>query len=407
MTLSYDRLTALDCYDLQPDASERAKKRQHFPKHRKASDTPHSHALVYAAHADALLLQAMVSRFRGIASGSAVLFSPAWVFWGYATCVMWDDTLREIAKKEFTWALAGGSLAIVSTLAFVAVIIMCIRTLRLDFFAPKETPLVFNRTTRKVYRFVQDVPTLYFIKGWKGILPSIGNLLRYWASAFLPWPRMLLIEYDWDCLEAEYYTQTGRSGSVIRTSHHLDLYVREAPGSDTVIGSFPLAPSLMVGEPVARNVWEHMRRYMEENGPALSPGDSPAQPAPRGFWQAANALFNGPGWLFFIGIAIWLWPETRNEYLCWTQTDQCTLAIYRASLMGTIWKGLIIIPTYFFLTWVFFAIVASYLSPDVPLPAEALAGAGEKLDIRKLAKEAKNAVSVPPNQGSIQHATGK
>jgi len=101
---------------------------------------------------------------------------------------------------------------------------------------------------------------------------------------------MLLIEYDWDCLEAEYFEQTRLVGKVVTTLYVLQLVAKESPTSDKLIGGFTLASPLMVGRTTAMDLWEHIRRFMEENGPALSSGDEPSPPYPTSFIKAAFTL---------------------------------------------------------------------------------------------------------------------
>ena len=399
MKAHYTHLTAVDCYDPQPGVSERSQTRRLFSKYEKASDTPSGHGLIGNAYDNVIVLQSMPSKLRGLislfASGMAGLAS----FGGlYAIPFLIRFALQNYASPENSaWGSAFDVLLIVlfsilSAIAFIA----AIRSFRLDWRSPKEVPLVLNRKSRKVFRFVQDVPGIENCIKEGGVWGAIKGLSGYVLDTFRPWPGMLLIEYDWDCLEAEYYKQTGPSGNVIRTDHYLNLFVREAPGSDKVIGSFPLAPSMMVGETMACNVWEHVRRFMEENGPALSPGDVPGPAAPRGFWQGLNSTSCGSGWIVFLAIAIWLWPETRNEILYfYDHTKYLYLVLEDKTLLNALWKPFVAFPTYFVLVWSFFGGVSGYLSPEVTLPSAALEGAGERLDLAQLAKAGRPASPTP------------
>lgn len=394
---TYERLTAADAGGPEAPASERAKKRQHLPRDRKASDTPRSIGLVSRAYENTLFLEAMPSRYRGMASVFGVLLFWAALNIGHHASSMSVDVLGEVTKGSYGFASWGLALVIFTTLLCALCLITAIRIFRFDLLAPKVIPLVFNRRTRKVYRFSQDVPGLNLLFGPTGRFSLLG-LGRYIVMTFLPWPNMLLVEYDWDCLEAEYYEKTGPSGNVIRTDHYLDLYVREAPGSDKVIGSFSLAPSILIGEESAKDLWEHVRRFMEENGPALSPGDQPAPPPPSGFWQAANALFSGPGWLLLLGFVIWKWDKLYWEIVFFTTDHRVNEALWTEAMqkmkMGLL-ESLGLYFSCFFLAGIFFAVLAAYLSPAVELPPELTADAGAPVDLDELAQSLATVATSP------------
>ena len=395
MTLgrNYERLTAADVGGEESPASERAKKRQHLPKDCQQSNTPRSISLVSRAYENALFLEAMPSRYRGLASVFGVFLFGCTFFFVKISARIAELFVAGVLTGEFGYLdiILNVLMVVLSPITALAVFVIAIRVLRFDLLAPKVIPLVFNRKTRKVYRFAQDVPGMNLLVGSTGRF-SLSGLGRYIAMTFLPWPKMLLVEYDWDCLEAEYYETTGPSGNVIRTDHYLDLYVRETPGSDKVIGSFSLAPSILIGKESARDLWEHVRRFMEENGPALSPGDKAAPPPPKGFWQAANAIFAGPGWLIFLGIVIWKRDLAYYELLYWILPHgslQRREALDMSTRLGmdagiVVWAALFL--SCFFLAGVFFAVIASYLSPAVELPPELTADAGAPIDLDALAR---------------------
>ena len=389
----YERLTAAAIGAEESSASERARKKERLRKDHKASETPRSISLVSRAYENTLILEAMPSRYRGLASiFGAFLLASVWVF-GDMTSDVVSMTYADIVtgRSGWWWILFDTPMLLASATLDLISIVVGLRILRFDLLAPKVIPLVFNRKTRKVYRFAQDVPGMNLLVGSTGRF-SLSGLGRYIAMTFLPWPKMLLVEYDWDCLEAEYYETTGPSGNVIRTDHYLDLYVRETPGSDKVIGSFSLAPSILIGKESARDLWEHVRRFMEENGPALSPGDKAAPPPPKGFWQAANAIFAGPGWLIFLGIVIWKRDLAYYELLYWILPHgslQRREALDMSTRLGmdagiVVWAALFL--SCFFLAGVFFAVIASYLSPAVELPPELTADAGAPIDLDALAR---------------------
>jgi hypothetical protein len=404
-----ERLTAKDVWFPEPTASERAKKRLILPRDQRASDTPSSRQLISRAYQDAIFIEAMPTKLRGMMS----LFAIGMLAAGGLFIVLATNVVHLVLSVNQTsgWVAFDVALLVLCAVCIPLAFIGGIRALRFDLTAPKENPIVFNRKTRKVYRYTPDIPGLGLLANDKGNF-SLWGLLKYIAMTFLPWPGMLLVEYDWDCLEAEYYSQTGPSGNVIRTEEHLDLFVRERPGSDNVIGSFPLTIGFNVGgEALARDLWEHVRRFMEEDGPALSPGDKPAPPPPRTTWQVMgdNPLGRRNVILCIVG-TLWTTPEVfyflvmlignrsvpeelynealrfqlqRPEMIHWWML----YPLWNKDLAGLVWLGKLLIsfPCAIITAWTFFAVLASKLSPAAELPDDLAADAGPRLDLNALA----------------------
>jgi hypothetical protein len=390
-----ERLKAADLVDPQPSASERAKKNQHWPKDQRASETPHSHEFVSRAYEHVLVLEAMPSRFRGLMSvfGVGLLGAAAFSLFASGTILL-QVYGHVLAARIGGWGIFFGLLlAIGFWLLFLIAFIAAIRTFRIDLLAPKEIPLVFNRKTRKVYRYAQDIPGFEQMMGANGKFSLLG-VGRYIVSTFRPWPNMILVEYEWDCLEAEYYSITALAGNVVRTDDHLELYVREAPGGDKVIGAFALVPSILAGEAMGKELWEHVRRFMEENGPALSPGDQPAPPPPQGFWQAVIESL-GQGIVCLAGIA-WTWNEVYWNIVFFS-TDPRNPANFErlneidrhlhASPAEQVLSAFVIFISYIGMGWTVFGILASYLSPHAELPDELIREAGAPVDLKALAAQ--------------------
>lgn len=366
--------------------SERAAKTEHLPKDRPASETPKTYELVRRASENALYFENSWARGRGWASVFAclILTAPIMLIWVL-------NTAFRVLLKE----LANGSSfdAVVSLLfivAFVAVGIgastATIRAFRIDLFGPKDVPLVFNRKTRKVYKFIQNMPTRDF--------SSPKAIVKYWLTAFQPWS-MLLIEYDWDCLEAEYFEQTSLQGNVVQTINILQLIVKENPTSDTVIGTISLASPFMVGKEMAYNLWEHIRRYMEEGGPILNPGDQPAPPYPTNLLQSANTMTKG-GWVL-AAIACW-WSVTQVYELGILPAYQAGKSISAFDLLGFFFGDLPGLNHFESLAMVFclfiadlslLAVIFNWLAfkwgKDLELPQELQADAGAVLDLKRIA----------------------
>ena len=145
-------------------------------------------------------------------------------------------------------------------------------SIRFEFFRPEDEPTIFDRKNRKVYLISRDVHT-----GIKGL--------------FKPWP-LRFITYDWDLIDAQHHTETYTTGSTVSRRHALVFLVRQSPTNPTYIDQFTIGSSLILGEETVAPVWEHIRRFMEENGPHLPPMDVLAEmEKPSGWWQSMKAVF--------------------------------------------------------------------------------------------------------------------
>lgn len=140
------------------------------------------------------------------------------------------------------------------------------KSLRFDLFRPIDEPIIFDRKNRKVYRIFRDVQP-----GWK--------------SVFKRWP-LKTATYDWNCISAEHHAAINADGSTITRIHALIFAVRKSQSDSTIIDTFTIGNSMQFGEVTVAAFYEHIRRFMEENGPHLPIGDtlSPTQTKPS-IWQ--------------------------------------------------------------------------------------------------------------------------
>jgi hypothetical protein len=157
---------------------------------------------------------------------------------------------------------------------------------RLEFFHPIDLPILFDRQRRKVYRLVEE-------------LDAQGKPLR----------RGQVLEHDWDDIVAEHHVSTATTGSSVQRHHTLVLMVRDKNSGDfkgeitpenlpPYVDGFGLGDAKVLSEYTTPRVWEHVRRYMEENGPALPPGEALADTTlPTSWWQSLGAVsVFGPGY---------------------------------------------------------------------------------------------------------------
>ncbi|AKJ30335.1 DUF6708 domain-containing protein [Caldimonas brevitalea] len=338
---------------LYPDASE-AKR---LDKRKSVSDTPSSMGLLQKNYENAIALEASFTRTRGIVSTLALMFVPIAIL-GMFLLDLFVDVLRT--------NLRGGS-AVIAFMSFVLaaaglLIILCasagaIRAFRIDLFSPLGMPILFNRKTRKVYRFIQDMPGIHFSA-------ALVNM-KYWPGVFKRWP-LILVEYDWDCLEAEHAKETRVSGNVVQTLHELRFIAKESPGSGRVVDGFTVASPLMLGSETWPELWEFIRRYMEEQSLAALDNESFAPEPPKTLFQAATA----------VAPAGWVWAVAGGIGTAWIAWRS---GIPEGSLASITWF-LFAVFSGLTLVIIMFNWLAHRLAPRVELPADLLAEAGAPIE---------------------------
>ncbi len=159
---------------------------------------------------------------------------------------------------------------------------------RMEFFQPQDLPILFDRQRRKVYRLVED-------------LDEHGKPRHKGQGK--------VIEHDWDDIVAEHHVTTATTGSSAQRHHTLVLMVRDKHAGDfqgpitptnlpPYADGFGLGDAKVLSEFSTPRVWEHLRRYMNENGPALPPGETVADTTvPVTWWDSLGAVsVFGPGY---------------------------------------------------------------------------------------------------------------
>lgn len=180
--------------------------------------------------------------------------------------------------SEASASNANYGLMVFSMILILAGILTLLYSARLEFFRPVDEPVIFDRERRMIYRMYIDVQS------------GIGGLFR-------PWP-LCVSEYSWGMTVAEYHWTLTPTGSTIATSHSLHFLVTH-PGESGLIASFQVANPMMLGQSTVAPFWEHIRRFMEDNGPHLPPGEAITQEKlPDSLWQSmGNVGPFGPNYL--------------------------------------------------------------------------------------------------------------
>ncbi len=289
-----------------------------FDKHAKAAGQITTLGLIAASTKDAIRYSSSAgTALRGLAQffGWSSLGFGLW--WGIFTSA---PMLERVASRPISSLI----FLLLSTATIIGAVLVWLWVIRLELFRPYDEPIIFDRKHRKVYRIFREAQP-----GLKGL--------------FKPWP-MRACEYDWDLIDAEHNARIVTSGSTLRRDSSLVFIVRKSADDPTIIDSFNIGSPLMMSldETVAAT-YEHIRRFMEENGPPIPEGESLPERAPKQsawkrvldwsplgakYWQAwrqelpmmllAHALFPltivlGSLWLFFNRLAVWtsrpiVWP---------------------------------------------------------------------------------------------------
>ena len=235
---------------------------QIYDKHKRASEVPLAMDWIKAAYANAIEYTGMPKSLRGglFARGVFILIAGAICSYIGVSLMLWDDWFERLAGFVF---FAG-------TVAFV--VYMVAFTWRLDIFGPEDAPTLFDRKNRKIYRIARAADTSF-----KGI--------------FKPWP-MVSCEYDWDLAACEHHASINIAGATTANrTHTLKFVIRQSVDDPTVVDGFQLGNGLVLNDSLADGVWEHIRRFMEEDGPALPPGQGLAdRTPPQGWWQSLGAV---------------------------------------------------------------------------------------------------------------------
>ena len=227
-----------------------------YAKHERASTTPVAMGWIKQSSREGIEYTSQRRGLRGIVLLAGCFYAGAAGAFGY-----WLTTLRHFGLFELTVA----GIAIVSAIMFI------VWPTRLELFRPTDEPTIFDRAHRKVYRIFRETQP-----GFKGL--------------FKRWP-LRVCEYDWDLIDAEHTATVATTGTTVTRYHALVFIVKRSASDATIIDSFNIGNGMELGEQTVPAVWEHIRRFMEERGPHLPPGETlaPAEP-PQTLWQSLGAV---------------------------------------------------------------------------------------------------------------------
>jgi hypothetical protein len=243
-----------------------------FSKTERASDDTTTFNWVKGVYAQALEYVTIDRSMRGGMLFGGIGTACVGLF-GFYMCVIWMylriDALRTTDWQPYAifWLIGvPGGLAL---LAFG--LLFFFLSARAELFLAEDEPIIFDRQRRKVYRIMQNTPT-----GW-----------RHW---FKRWPYSVTT-HDWDLIDAQHHAVLATTGATITRYHSLVMNVRASASDPTIIETFNVGQSMTMTERSLPMVWEHLRRYMQEQGPSLPEGETVGEQAPpQGWWRSLAAV---------------------------------------------------------------------------------------------------------------------
>lgn len=220
------------------ETGDKPKKR--LLRNRVAHKQPHAFNLVRAVYPNALELAGYLATGKGFGIFSAVVALALFGWIVFMVTGFWS-----FSGQREPWMIM---LDLVFLLVGMGAVAWAWVFLRQDMFAYRDEPVLFSRNTGKVHVFRRRT-----------------NLRK----PFSPWP-VVIDTYDWNCVRGEIFggfQLVGGSTPAVR--YRLLITVTDGPKTSRVIDRFHVGHDAGSQNDLVRN-WEHIRRYMEEDGPPLT-----------------------------------------------------------------------------------------------------------------------------------------
>ena len=129
--------------------------------------------------------------------------------------------------------------------------------IRVSITGYRYTPVLFNRASGKVHVFEDRTP--FF-----GFLPLFGG------------GEFKIHTYDWSCIRAQISRFRISTGNSAQDNARLACVVLNAPDDGKIVSEFPLGVTTSaIAIQSLLDHWEHIRRYMEYEGPMFLDGEGP------------------------------------------------------------------------------------------------------------------------------------
>ena len=184
--------------------------------------------------------------------------------------------------------------------------------LRFDTSGYRSAPVMFNRATGQVHVFTDET------KFW--------SLKPLWGG-----DRCSVQTYDWTNVRAQVSRFRVFTGNMTQDNAALSCLVLKSPSEPQIVAEFSLgitASALAIQ--LLLDHWEHIRRYMEHEGPMFQEGEGPYEQATTKSLLGAvffGQPFIGPGWreqyenadlltMIWQGVSPFFFPVTMLLGLC-------------------------------------------------------------------------------------------
>ncbi|MCW0377480.1 hypothetical protein NB697_000326 [Xanthomonas sacchari] len=208
-----------------------------------ASRSPNSGGAVIEAFPHGLAYGTMMTALLGYLAFGALVMMPPLIY------IVFDATFDRVLGLSY-FGLIGLMVLLASALLM----------LRFDLIGYRYAPTLFDRNAGKVHVF-KDNTRLF---GWWPLWGGGGQ--------------HEILSYDWACVRAQVVRFKTFTGTVAQDNAALQMIVLAAPGDTRVVGQFGLGltSSAIAVQPLL-DTWEHIRRFMEHEGPLFVEGDGPNQ----------------------------------------------------------------------------------------------------------------------------------
>lgn len=202
----------------------------------------HSNAIVVGAPAGTTEITFMMGLYAILIGFAACMFG-----WGAF------ESIRDLDPEKSGYFL-NSSIAIVLTIASIFFLVAAAFFFRIGFLTPRDLPVLFNRKTREVSFF-----TVIPMKFWK-----------FWQRAGVG----EIKTYRWDDAYARSYQLTELTGEAARSTYLLALLWGDPSQPRQCKEIVTIGYKGWWEDELLWRLYEHIRRYMEEGGPPIQPGES-------------------------------------------------------------------------------------------------------------------------------------
>ncbi|MDR9834187.1 DUF6708 domain-containing protein [Herbaspirillum huttiense] len=219
------------------------------------SRTPNTSGSVIEAYPHGLAYADQIAGMVGMAAFGALMFSPLAGLYIYDSIVRFNQF--GIFSTLFGWLCLAFSTSILYFL------------IRWDITGYRYAPVLFDRAAGKVHVFFDQTLLFRWLPLWGGGKHEIQT-------------------YDWSCLRGQVTRSRVFTGNTAQELASLSCVVVRGPQDPTVVAQFEVGGSTnALAVQLLLDRWEHVRRFMEHEGPLFVQDDGPyVPPATQSLWGA-------------------------------------------------------------------------------------------------------------------------